>query len=211
MNNSRFLDVLENGVILAILENGVICLYFHWATYDQSDCFCPVCHTHLQTISLIDITNSSPHRDLSLLISHPVMSNSLPPHVLQHTKPPCLSPFPEVCPSSCPLHPWYHPAISSSDALLSFCHQAFPTSGSFPRSRLFASADPNTRPSASASVLPRSVQGWFPLRLTGLISLMSKRLSGVFSNTTVQRYQLFRALPSLWSSSHNRVWPLGKP
>ena len=118
MNNSRFLDVLENGVILAILENGVICLYFHWATYDQSDCFCPVCHTHLQTISLIDITNSSPHRDLSLLISHPVMSNSLPPHVLQHTKPPCLSPFPEVCPSSCPLHPWYHPAISSSDALL---------------------------------------------------------------------------------------------
>ena len=202
---------LKMGWFWQFLKLGWLCLYFHWATYDQSDCFCPVCHTQLQTISLIDITNFSPHKDLNLLLfSHPVMSNSLQPHGLQHTRPPCSSHFPEVCPSSCPLHPWYHPAISSSDALISFCHQAFSASGSFPVSWLFTSVDPNTRPSASASVLPRSVQGWFPWRLTGLIFLLSERLSGVFSNTTIQSHLFFGALLSLQSSSHNCTWPLGR-
>ena len=130
---------------------------------------------------------------------------------LQPTGPLCPSPSPEVCPSSCPLHQWRHSAISSSDALFSFCPQCCPASGTFPMSQLFASDDQNTGASTSASVLPKSIQGWFPLRLTALISLQSKGLSGVFSSTTVQRYQLFSALPSLRSSSHNLTWSLGRP
>ena len=120
---------------------------------------------------------------LLLLFSHPVMSNSLQPHGLQHARPSCPSPSPKVCPSSCPWHRWCHPAISFSDALFSSYPQSFPASGSFPMSRLFASGDQSigASASASASVLPMNIQGWFPLRLTGLISLQSKRLSGVFS------------------------------
>ena len=121
---------------------------------------------------------------LLLFFSHSVISNSLRPHGLQHTRPPCPSPLPEVCPSSYPLHQWCHPAISSSNALFSFCLQSFPASGNFPMSQLFISYDQNTGVSTSASVLPMNVQGWFPLRLTGLISLLLKGLSGVFSSTT---------------------------
>ena len=102
------------------------------------------------------------------------MSNSLWPHGLQHGRPLCPSPSPEVCPSSCPLHQWCHPAISSSDVLFSFCRQSFPAPQTFPMSQIFASYDQNTRVSASSSVLQTSIQGWFPLRLTGLISLPSR-------------------------------------
>jgi len=116
---------------------------------------------------------------LLLLFSHPVMSNSLQPHGLQHARPSCPSPSPKVCPSSCPWHRWCHPAISFSDALFSSYPQSFPASGTFKMSQLFSLGDQNTSP--SASVLPMNIQGWFPLRLTGLISLQSKRLSGVFS------------------------------
>ena len=90
---------------------------------------------------------------LLLLFSRPVMSDSLWPHGLQHARPPCLSPSPRFCPSLCSLHWWCHPAISSSNALFSFCVQSFPTSGTFPMSPLFASDDQNTGASASASVL----------------------------------------------------------
>ena len=121
-----------------------------------------------------------------LLFSHPVMSNSLRSHGLYHSRPPCPSPFPKVCPSSCPLHQWCHPAISSSDVPFSFCPQSFPASGTFPMSQLFTSGDQNTGASASASVLPVNIQGWFTLWLTGLTILLSKGLSGVFSNTMVQ-------------------------
>ena len=114
----------------------------------------------------------------------PVMSDSLRPHGLQHTRPLCPSPSPEVCPSSCPLHRWCHPVISSSDALFFFCPHSFPASGIFPMSQLFTSDDQNTAVSTSASVLSMNIQGWFPLRLTGLISLLPKGLSGVFSSTT---------------------------
>ena len=141
------------------------------------------------------------------LFSHPVISDSLWPHGLQQARPPCPSPSPEICPSSCPLHQWCHPSISSSDALFSFCPQSFPASGTFPMSWLL-SDDQNTGASAS-SVLPMNIHGWFPLRLTGLISLLSKALS-VFSFTTVQRHQFFGILP-LQSSSHNCMWPLGRP
>ena len=142
-----------------------------------------------------------------LLVSCPVMCNSLWPHGLQHARPPCLSPSPEVCLSSCSLHPWYYPAISPSDTLFS-CPQSFPASGTFPMSSLFASDDQNTGDGAPASFLPVNIQGWSPLRLIGLISLLSKELS-VFSSTTVWRHQFFGTLPSLWSSSHNHMWPLG--
>ena len=131
------------------------------------------------------------------------------PHALQRARPPCV-PSPEICPSLCPLHYWCHPAVSSSAALL-FCLQFFPASGTFPMSQLFASVDQNARASASASILPMSIQVWFPLRFTSLISLLAKGLPGVFSSTTVQRHQFFGALPSLQSSSHNSTWPLGRP
>ena len=124
---------------------------------------------------------------------------------------PCPSSSPEVCPSSCPLHQWCHPAVSSSDALFSFCPQSFPASETFLMSQLFASGDQNTGASASAAFLSMIIQGWFPLRLTGLTSSLSKGLSGVFSTTTIQRHQLFGALPSLKSSSQNHTWPLEKP
>ena len=104
------------------------------------------------------------------------------------------------------LHRWCHPAISSSDVLFSFCPQSFPASASFPMSQLFTSDDHDTRVSALASVLPMNIQGWFPLRLTCWISLLSKGFSGVFSSTVVWRHQFFGALPSLQSSSHNHTW-----
>ena len=128
---------------------------------------------------------SLPAMQVLLLFSYPVMSHSLQTHGLQHAWFPRPSPSPEVCPSSCPLHQWCHPASSSCDALFSFCLQSFPASGTFPVSHLFATGDQNTGASASASVLPMSIQGWFPLRLTSLIPLLSKGLSGVFSSTTV--------------------------
>ena len=139
---------------------------------------------------------------LLLLFSCPVVPDSLWSHGLQHTRPPCHSSSPGICPSSWPLHGWYHPAISSSDALFSFCPQSFPASGTFPMSWLFKSGGQNTEASASASALPTSVRGWFPLRFTGLISLLSKGLSGIFSSTIVWRHHFFGTLPFLWSSSH---------
>ena len=148
---------------------------------------------------------------VDLLFRCPVMSDSLQPLVLHHARPPCPSPSPKVCPSSRPLLQWCYPAISSSDALFSFCPQSFPASRIFSMSQLFASDDQTTGVSASASVLPTSIQGWFPLRLTGLISLQSRELSGVFSSTTVRRHQFFSALPSLRSSCHNCMCPLGGP
>ena len=134
------------------------------------------------------------------LFSCPVMSDSLQCHGLQHAKPPCPSPFSGVCSSSCPLHQWCHPAISSSDALF-FCPQFFPVSGTFPMSCLFISDDQNTGASASVSVLPVNIESWSPLRLIGLICLLYKGLSGVFS-TRVRRHQFFGVLPTLQSISH---------
>ena len=119
-------------------------------------------------------------------------------------------PSPRVCSNSCPLSQWCHPAISSSDTLFS-CHQSFPASGTYPMSQLFSLDEENTGVSTSASVLTTSIQGWSPLRLTGLISLLSKGLSGIFFSTIVQRHQFFGVTPSLPSSSHNRTWPLGRP
>ena len=126
------------------------------------------------------------------MLSCPVVSDSLWPHGRQHARPLSPSPSPKVCPSSCSVPWWHYPPISSSDVLFSI--KSFPVSGTFPMSQLFTSDDENTGVSTSASVLPRSIQVWFSLRLTGLISFLSKGLSGVFSSTIVQRYQFFGAL-----------------
>ena len=130
-----------------------------------------------------------------LLFSHPVVSNSMWLYGLQHTRPPYPVSFPEVCPSSCPLHWWCHPTISSSDTLFSFCPQAFPASGTFPMSQLFTSGDQNTGASASGSALPVYIQDLLPLGLTGFISVLSKGLSGDFFSTIVWMHQFFSTLP----------------
>ena len=124
------------------------------------------------------------------------------PHELQHARPPCPSPTPRVHPNPCPLSWWCHPTISSSVIPFSSCPQSFPASESFPMSQLFTSGGQRIGASASPSVLPMNIQDWFPLRWTCWISLLSKGLSRVFSNTTVQKHQFFSAQLSLWSNSH---------
>ena len=126
-------------------------------------------------------------------------------------RPPCPSPTPGVYSNSCPLSRWCHPTISSSVIPFSSCPQSLPASGSFPMSQFFASGGQSIGVSSSASVLPMNIQGWFPLGWTGVISLQSKGLSRVFSNTTVQKHQFFSAQLSLWSDYHIPTWPLEKP
>ena len=119
------------------------------------------------------------------------MSDSLWPHGLQHARPPCPSPSPRACLNSCPLSQWCHSTILSSVVTFSSCLQSFPASGSFPMSWLFISGGQSIGASASASVLLMIIQDWFPIGLTGFISLQSKRLSRVFSNTIVQKHKFF--------------------
>ena len=133
----------------------------------------------------------------SVQFSHSAMSDSLRPHELQHARAPCPSPTPGVHQNPCPLSRWCHLTISSSVIPFSSCPQSFPTSGSFLISQLFASGGQSIGVSASASVLPVNTQGWTPLGWTGWISLQSKGLSRVFSNTTIQKHQFFSAQLSL--------------
>ena len=121
----------------------------------------------------------------------------------QHARLPCPSPLPGACSNSCPSSWWCHPTISSSVVPFSSCPQSFPASGSFPMSQFFAWGSQSIGVSASTSILPMNIQDWFPLGLTGWISLQSKGLSRVFSNTTVlEKHQFFGAQISLWSNSH---------
>ena len=129
----------------------------------------------------------------------------------QHTRSPCPSPTPRVYPNSCPLSRWCHLTISSSVITFSSWLQSFPTPGSFQMSQLFASGGQNTGVSASVSVLPTNIQDWSPLGWTGWISLQSKGLSRVFSNTTVQKHQFFSTQLSSQSNSHIHTWLLEKP
>ena len=133
----------------------------------------------------------------SVKFSRSVMSDSLWPHELKHSRLPCPSPAPGSCSNPCPLSPWCHPTISSSVIPFSSCRQSCPASWSFPVSPL-ASGGQGIGASASASVLPMNIQNWFPLGLTGLISLQSKGLSSIFSNSTVQKHQFFSTQLSLW-------------
>ena len=138
------------------------------------------------------------------------MSDSLRPHELQHARPPCPSPNLGIHPNPCPSSQWGHPTISSSVVPFSSCPQSLPTSGSFPMSQLFTSGGQSIGVSASASVLPMNTQDWFSLGWTGWNSLQSKGLSRVFSNTIVQKHQIFSTQLSLLSKSHIHTWPLEK-
>ena len=129
----------------------------------------------------------------SVQFSRSAVSNSLRPHGWQHARLPCPSPTPRAYSNSCPLSRWCHPTISSSVVPFSSCLQSFPASGSFQMSQFFASGGQSIGGSASASVLPKNIQDWFPLGSTGWISLQAKGLSRVFSNTTVQKHQFFGA------------------
>ena len=138
------------------------------------------------------------HCDLgisSVQFSLSVMSDSLRPHELQHTRPPCPSPTPGVHSNSRPSSWWCHPAISSSVVPFSSCLQSLPASDSFPMSQLFTWGGQSTGVSALASFLPKKSQGWSPSEWTGWISFQSKGLSTVFSNTTVQKHQLWVRSP----------------
>ena len=147
----------------------------------------------------------------SVQFSHSVVSDSLRPHVLQHARPPCPSPTPGVHSDSCPSSRWCHPAISSSVFPFSSCLQSLPASESFPMSQLFAGGGQSTGVSALASFLLKNTQNWSPLERTGWISLQSKALSRVFSNTTVQKHQFFGTQLSSQSNSHINTWLLEKP
>ena len=127
----------------------------------------------------------------SVQLSCSVVSNFLRPHQPQHARPPCPLPTTGVQLNPCPLSQWCHPTISSSVVPFSFCPQSFPASGSFPMSQFFTSGGQNIGVSASTSVLPMNTQDWSRLGWTGWISLQSKGLSRVFSNTTVQKHQFF--------------------
>ena len=146
-----------------------------------------------------------------LILGHSVMSDSLRPPGLQHARPPCPSLSPGACSNPCPLGWWCHSTISSSVVPFSSRLHSFPASGSFLMSQLFTSGGQSIRVSASISVLPLNTQDWFPLGWTGWISLQSKGLSRVFSNTTVQKHQFFGPQLSSQSNSHIHTWPLEKP
>ena len=147
----------------------------------------------------------------SVQFSRSVMSDSLRLCESQHTRPPCPSPTPRVYSNSCPSSWWCHPAISSSVVLFFSCAQSLPASGSFPMSQPFTWGGQSIGVSASASVLPMNTQDWSPLGWAGWISLQSKGLSRVFSNTTVQKHQFFGTQLSSQSNSHIHTWPLEKP
>ena len=133
------------------------------------------------------------------------------PHESQHARPPCPSPTPGVYSKPCPSSRWCHPAISSSAVLFSSCPQSLSASGSFPMSQFFTWGGQSIGVSASASILPMNTQDWPPLGWTGWISLQSKGLSRVFSNTTVRKHRFFGAQLSSQSNSHIHTWPLEKP
>ena len=147
----------------------------------------------------------------SIQFCHSVVSKILRPHESQHARPPCPSPTPGVHPDSRPSSHWCHPAISSSVLPFSSCPQSLPASESFPMSHLFTWGGQSTGVSALASFLPKTFQGWSPSEWTGWISLQSKGLSRIFSNTTVQKHQFFGTQPSSQSNSHIHTWPQEKP
>ena len=143
------------------------------------------------------LTAFLPSLPYNLQFSHSVTSNSLQPHGLQQTRLLCPSPTPGAYSNSCPSSPWCHPTILSSLIPFSSCLQSLPASGSFQMSQFFTSGGQSIGVSASASVLPVNIQDWFPSEWNGWISLQSKGLSRVFSNTTVQKHQFFGTQLSL--------------
>ena len=154
--------------------------------------------------STFKLTNLADHQ------SHCCSVDSLQPNGLQHARLHCSSLSLRVCSNPGPLSQWCYPTISSSIVPFFSCFQSFPALGYFPVSLLFASGGQSIGASTSASVLPMNIQGWFPLGLTSLISLMSKGLSRIFLSTTIWKHQFFSIQPSLWSNCHNHTWLLEK-
>ena len=167
-NTESWIHTQAQGHTRSVTLGELHCLFFYWLI-----------------LSSVSSQFSSAH------FSRSVMSNSLQPHGLQHTRPPCPSPTPGVFSNSCPFSQWYCPTISSSVVPVSSRLQSFPASGSFPVSQFFPSGGQSIGVSVSASVLPMNIQDWFPLGWTGWISLQYQGLSRVFSNTTVQKHQFF--------------------
>ena len=188
-------------------------------------------HTHRQNFNKSDLKNiiyikllrhKPRHLDTAVVIavvqwlssvqfSRSVVSDSLRPHKSQHARPPCPSPTPGVHSDSCPSSQWCHQAISSSVVPFSSWPQSLPESEPFPMGQLFTWGGQSIGVSASASLLPMNTQDWSPLGWTGWISLQSKGLSRVFSNTTVQKHQSFGGQPSSQSNSYIHTWPQEKP
>ena len=162
-------------------------------------------------INTVPFTSYFLSKRSSVQFSRSVVSDSLRPHEPQDARPPCPSPTPRVYSNSWPLSWWCHPAISSSVIPFSSCPQSLPASVSFPMSQLFVWDGQGIGVSASVSVLPMNTQDWSPSGWTGCISVQSKGLSRVLSNTTVQKHQFFGAQLSSQSNSHIHPWPLEKP
>ena len=172
--------------------------------------------TYASRVPNMESRNKTKGQDLknqfsSVQFSHSVMSDSLRPHESQHSRPPCPSPTPGVHSNSRPSIPWCHPAISSSVIPFYSCPQSLPASESFPMSQVFTWGGQSIGVSALASFFPKKSQGWSPSEWTGWISLQSKGLSRVFSDTTVEKHQFFGAQPSSQSNSHIHTWPQEKP
>ena len=178
-----------------------------WATVSSRSCFYWL-YTAFPSLATKNVINfiSVLTIWLSIKFSRSIMSDSLQPHEPQHTRPPCPSPTPGVYTNSYPLSQWCHPTISFSVTPFSSHLQSFPVSGSFPMSQFFISGGQGIAVSASASVLPMNIQDWFPLWWTGWISLQSKGLSRVFSNTTVQKHSSLSFLYSSSLTSINDNW-----
>ena len=171
-----------------------------------------ICLCHLWFLSLVSYTFLCTVRLFpSVQFSRSVVSCSLRPHESQHARPPRPSPTPGVRSDSHPSSWWCHPAISSSVVPFSSCLQYLPAYESFPMSQLFTWGGQTTGASALASFPPKNIQGWSPSEWIGWISLQSKGLSRVFSNTTVQKHQFFGAQLSSQTNSHIHTWPLEKP
>ena len=168
------------------------CSTWMWSNLSLITSFLPVRWNVLDLICVFPaLYGESTVCPRTVQFSHSVLSNSLWPYEPYHARPPCPSPAPRVHPNLCPLSRWCHPTISSSVVPFSSCPQSFPESGSFQMSQLFASGSQSTGVSASTSVLPMNTQDWSPLGWSGWISLQSKGLSRVLSNTTVQKHQFF--------------------
>ena len=183
----------------------MICLnFFHWASYISI-----IWNLFIDSIDLMAIYTILLIRSDQINCS--VVSDSLLPHESQHTRLPCPSPAPGVHSDSRPSSQWCHPAISSSVVPFLSCPESVQASESFPMSQLFAWGGQSTGVSALASFLPKKSQDWAPSEWTGWISLQSKGLSGVFSNTTVQKHQFFGTQLSSQSKSHIHTWPLEIP
>ena len=175
-----------------------------WRNKFISACHHVACSWRLSVIGKIGEHRNGVYLWNQLLFGCSAISGSLQPHGLQHTSLPCPTLSPRVFSSPCLLKWWCHPSISSSVTPFSSCLQSFPASRSFPMCQFFTSGGQSIGASASASVLPMNIHGWFPLGLTSLISLLSKELSTVFSSTTVESWTIKKA--EHWRNDASELW-----